>query len=628
MSHISPIGRRSWKVRAGLAALYAVLVAGAVTTVYPFLLMVSTATKSQVDYNEFTPSALIPRYVRDPNALYVKYIEDRYANNLDDINAAHHADYARTADVKPPSAAAGDGARKLVENWNAFAATLSLDSIKAGFGEHDNAPSRLLQRYRNHVRGEFSGDIDALNKAWTEENIAFDGVTPPFERTALRSFTPDLSQPKMRDWYAFKKALPSEFRIVALVDPLYRTYLRQDVYENDLQKLNATWGTSFTDWTQITLPHTAAEAPPGARSDWETFVRTKFPLRMLMLDQNEVMSAYLVNEAWRTFLVKRGRKGGAQAVLPFPPPFMVPAPAQVRTDWMDFVAGPAPLAYLQADSPENSWRASLSEQFGTVEAANAAFGTTWRSFAEAQPPQPEADHQFAMANARSLRSEFAGRNFLHALRYVQQSGQTRAILNTFIFCTLAILTAVIVNPMCAYALSRYPLPYAYKVLLFLLATMAFPAEVAMIPNFLLLRDLHLLNTFWALVLPGLASGFSIFLLKGFFDSLPKELYEAGILDGATEITLFRRITIPLSLPIFSVIALNAFTGSYGAFLFALVTCQDPRMWTLMVWLYNLQASAPQYVIMAALTLAALPTLLVFLLAQKVIMRGIILPSFK
>jgi multiple sugar transport system permease protein len=138
----------------------------------------------------------------------------------------------------------------------------------------------------------------------------------------------------------------------------------------------------------------------------------------------------------------------------------------------------------------------------------------------------------------------------------------------------------------------------------------------------------MLNTFGALVLPTLASGFSIFLLKGFFDSLPKELYEAGILDGATEMTMFRRITVPLSLPIFSVIALNAFTASYGAFLFALVVCQDPKMWTLMVWLYDLQSAAPPYVIMAALTLAALPTMIVFLFAQKVILRGIILPSFK
>ena len=150
----------------------------------------------------------------------------------------------------------------------------------------------------------------------------------------------------------------------------------------------------------------------------------------------------------------------------------------------------------------------------------------------------------------------------------------------------------------------------------------------MIPNFLLLKHLHLLNTFWALILPGMANGYAIFLLKGFFDSLPKELYEAGIIDGASEATMFRKITIPMSKPIFAVIALQAFTGAYGALMYAMLVCQDSRMWTMMVWLYQLQASSPEYVTMAALTLAALPTLFVFIFAQNVIMRGIIIPSLK
>ena len=271
--------------------------------------------------------------------------------------------------------------------------------------------------------------------------------------------------------------------------------------------------------------------------------------------------------------------------------------------------GGAACSYLPcAYTPENRWRA-LSDVPD-----------------DAVVPQAQIDQAYVREHAGELRRDFATRNFRTVFDYIFLHGS--AVPNTIVFCLLAILSAVIVNPLCAYALSRYPLPYAYQVLLFLLATMAFPAEVAMIPNFLLLRDLHLLNTFWALILPGLANGFAIFLLKGFFDSLPKELYEAAILDGATEIGMFRTITVPLSLPIFSVIALNAFTASYGAFLFAMVVCQDPKMWTLMVWLYDLQATAPQYVIMAALTLAALPTLIIFMFAQKIIMRGIILPSFK
>jgi multiple sugar transport system permease protein len=151
----------------------------------------------------------------------------------------------------------------------------------------------------------------------------------------------------------------------------------------------------------------------------------------------------------------------------------------------------------------------------------------------------------------------------------------------------------------------------------------------MIPNFLLIKQLGLLNTFWALILPGAGSGFSIFLLKGFFDSLPPELYEAGMLDGASELTLFFKVTMPLAKPIFAVIALGAFTSMYSSYLFALTIEQAQRQWPLMVWIYELSAqSAPAYAMLAALMCAALPTLVVFLFAQNVIMKGIILPSYK
>jgi multiple sugar transport system permease protein len=158
--------------------------------------------------------------------------------------------------------------------------------------------------------------------------------------------------------------------------------------------------------------------------------------------------------------------------------------------------------------------------------------------------------------------------------------------------------------------------------------MAFPAEVAMIPSFLLLKDLGLLNTFAALVLPTAASGYMIFLLKGFFDSLPPELFESGQIDGARESTMMLRIALPLTRPVLGYLSLIAFMGAYSAFLYAFLVAQDQRIWTLMVFIYQLQNTAPKAVVMAALTLAAIPTVLVFLFAQKAIMRGIILPGEK
>ena len=152
----------------------------------------------------------------------------------------------------------------------------------------------------------------------------------------------------------------------------------------------------------------------------------------------------------------------------------------------------------------------------------------------------------------------------------------------------------------------------------------------MIPGFLLMRDLNLLNTLFALILPGMASGYSIFLLKGFFDSIPAELYEAADIDGAGEFRKFYAIALPMSKPILAVIALGAFNSAYGGFMWAFLVCQDPKMWTIMVWMYEFQVNnaSNSALVMAALALVSIPTLLMFIFCQKIIMRGIIVPSMK
>jgi multiple sugar transport system permease protein len=126
----------------------------------------------------------------------------------------------------------------------------------------------------------------------------------------------------------------------------------------------------------------------------------------------------------------------------------------------------------------------------------------------------------------------------------------------------------------------------------------------------------------------MANGYAIFLLKGFFDSLPRELYEAADIDGAGEWQKFWVITMNCSKPILAVIALGAFTGAYANFMYAFILCQDRDMWTLMVWLYQLQQFSSQGVVFASLLVAAIPTLVVFVLCQNVIIRGIVVPTEK
>ncbi len=228
------------------------------------------------------------------------------------------------------------------------------------------------------------------------------------------------------------------------------------------------------------------------------------------------------------------------------------------------------------------------------------------------------------ANKDAVKREMSTRNYRYVIDYVALNG--RALWNTVIFCFLAVAIQLTVNPLAAYALARFPMKATAKVLVFLLATMAFPAEVAMIPNFLLLKNLGLLNTFAALVLPTAANGYMIFLLKGFFESLPREVFESGQIDGASEWRMLFRLALPLSKPVMGYMGLLAFMGAYGAFLYAFLVAQDRDVWTLMVFIYQLQQIAPKSVMMAAVTLAAVPTIIVFLFAQRVIMRGIVLPG--
>ena len=575
MTLIPTVGRNTWKMRVLLGGLYLALSLGAVTMVYPFLVMLGQSVTSQYEKADY---AIIPRYLHSDTALFGKYVEDKYKGDLGQINAAYGTNYVSLTDIAPPPASSAAELRA----WNDFVSALPSRYRLAGFSGAASAfsPSPLVDRYHQFLRERFQGNILALDRAYRQEDEEFGTVFPPFEQPSKRSWTPDNSA-KAQDWKAFEATLPPNYFVVVGVDPLYRKWLKEEAHPEAAAK-------EF-DGSRLSLQ---PEGSAAQRKDWETFVRTKLPFRDVVVDPSAL-------PAYEAFLGTRGIY--PKSAIPLPDPNTFPAAGPPLLNWLDFLKV-APLASLSVDTPETRWR-------------------------KGQMPLQASDWAFVQGHRGALRQDFVTRNYSLVLQYILLHG--RAVWVTLIYCLLAVLTTLVVNPLCAYALSRYNLPYGSGVLLFLLATMSFPSEVSLIQNFLLLKQLGLLNSFAALILPGAASGYSIFLLKGFFDSLPHELYEAGTLDGASELRMFWTITLPLSRPIFAYIGLASFTASYGSFLYAMTTCQDHRMWTLMVWVYELQTSgAPQYVMMAALTLATLPTLLVFVFAQKIMLRGIILPSFK
>jgi multiple sugar transport system permease protein len=435
--------------------------------------------------------------------------------------------------------------------------------------------------FTKYVSDKYSGDAAA---------VAGSRIGIKADRQELARYRSFLLTLPVDQWVAGFRTAPNG--VTSRLQSRYQSWLRNR-FRNDLRALNRAYVEESVGFQTVVPPNELWERktwkPPRSAKfeDWLKFKETlgpefRLPVRLTRIYQEAIRVQY------------QNRFSSV--------------PSDIARSATSFETLRAPAGSVDRKLvPERYWKSNAEYQWGRTEM-----------------PIEADERQYVTSHPAEIRREFAGRNFGYVIDYVLLNG--RAVLNTAIFCLLAITTQLIVNPLAAYGLSRYPIKASGAILIFLLATMAFPAEVGMIPSFLLLKDLGLLNTFAALVLPTAASGYMIFLLKGFFDSLPPELFEAGSLDGAPEWTMLWRIALPLSRPVMGYLALLAFMGAYSAFIYAFLVAQDQKIWTLMVWIYQLQNSAPRAVMMAALSLAAIPTLVVFLCAQRAVTRGIVLPD--
>ncbi|MET7271120.1 carbohydrate ABC transporter permease [Streptomyces flaveolus] len=203
----------------------------------------------------------------------------------------------------------------------------------------------------------------------------------------------------------------------------------------------------------------------------------------------------------------------------------------------------------------------------------------------------------------------------------------RLLFNTLYYAFGALAFQLVLDVAAAYSLSKLRPVFGKAVLGAMLATLMIPATVLVVPQYLTVLDVpvverNLLNTPWAIWLPSVTNAFNIFLLKRFFDSIPKELLDAAAMDGASPLRTLRSIVLPISRPILGVVSIFAIVGVWKDFLWPMLTLPDPAMQTLNVGIYSLSNGVPTNVLIAALTIASLPTLLIFLIFQRNIMSGL------
>jgi multiple sugar transport system permease protein len=185
----------------------------------------------------------------------------------------------------------------------------------------------------------------------------------------------------------------------------------------------------------------------------------------------------------------------------------------------------------------------------------------------------------------------------------------------------------------AYALSKLRPMFGNVILGLMLATLMIPAMVLIVPQYVTVIDLpvvhlNLLDSPFAIWLPLVANAFTIFLLKRFFDSIPEDLMAAAQVDGATPLRTLWSIVLPMSRPILGVVSIFAVTAVWKDFLWPKLVMPSPETRTLSVGIYAFSGGTPMNVVVAASVIAAIPTVIVFLLFQRNIMSGLTTGSLK
>jgi len=206
----------------------------------------------------------------------------------------------------------------------------------------------------------------------------------------------------------------------------------------------------------------------------------------------------------------------------------------------------------------------------------------------------------------------------------------RYLLNSTLVAFAVTALSLLVNAMAGYAFAKLRFRGRDRTFRLLTTGLVIPVQVAMLPLFLLLKSMGMINSYWGVIIPGLASIFGIFLVRQYALSLPDDLLDAARMDGAGEFRIFWSVVLPVVRPILATLAIWTFLSTWNDFMWPLIVLSDERRYTLPVALAGLVGEHAQdtELMMAGSVLTVLPVLLVFLFLQRYYIRGVIAGSVK
>lgn len=206
----------------------------------------------------------------------------------------------------------------------------------------------------------------------------------------------------------------------------------------------------------------------------------------------------------------------------------------------------------------------------------------------------------------------------------------RSLGNSVLLATAVTLISLLLNSMAGYAFAKLRFRGRDGVFRLLLAALVIPGQVSMLPLFLMLKAMGCINTYWGVIIPGMASIFGIFMIRQYMTSIPDTLLDAARIDGAGEFRIYWSLVLPVCTPILVTLAMVTFMGVWNDFLWPLIVLTDSRRYTLPVALANLLGEHVQdtELMMAGAVMTVLPVMTLFVVLQRYYITGILTGGLK
>jgi multiple sugar transport system permease protein len=202
--------------------------------------------------------------------------------------------------------------------------------------------------------------------------------------------------------------------------------------------------------------------------------------------------------------------------------------------------------------------------------------------------------------------------------------------NSIIIATLTTISNILFDSLVGYTLCKFRFPGRYIIFIAILSTLMIPTEMLVIPWYLMSQTFGWLDSYWGIMFPGMMTAFGTFLMKQFFETVPDDFIEAARIDGLNELQIWWTVAMPLVKPALAALAIFVFLGNWTAFIWPLIVTNSVEMYTLPVGLSSFgdEADVAWELIMTGAAISTIPTLIVFLVFQRFIIRGVVMAGLK